>query len=75
MEYKTSVEVARQFGIGYSALTAYLTRHPHLRPEMRVGMAFLWTDEEVERLAEHRMRPISRGPHAKKGPDSATVGT
>lgn len=65
MEYKTTKEVARRFGLSITTLGAYLTRHPHLRPKHRAGFAFLWTDEEIEALAQHRMRPISRGP--KKG--------
>jgi hypothetical protein len=66
MEYKTTNEVARRFGLDNRSLGAYLSRHPHLRPNRRVGMAMLWTEEEIERLAVYRMRPISRGPYAVK---------
>lgn len=61
MEYKTSVEVAQRFNIGLKSLGMYLSRHPHLRPKRRAGTSFIWTPEEIEALAQHRMRPISRG--------------
>lgn len=67
MEYKTTAEVARRFGLNNRTLGAYLSKHPHLRPKRRVGTAFLWTDAEIERLAQWRMRPISRGPRKKRG--------
>jgi hypothetical protein len=66
VDYMTSIEVAQRFRITLGGLTAYLTRHPHLRPKRRAGTAFMWTPEEVERFAQHRMRPISRGKGAKE---------
>ena len=66
MDYSASAEVARRFGIELNSLTSYLTRHPHLRPKKKIGPSFMWTEEEVEALARHRMRPISRGPRSKK---------
>ena len=73
MEYKTSVEVARQFNIGLNTLTKYLSLHPHLRPRRRAGTSFIWTLEDIERLAAWRNRPISRG--RKRSATSATVVT
>jgi hypothetical protein len=61
MEYLTSVEVAQRFNLGLTTLTKYLSLHPHLRPKRRAGTSFIWTPEEVEALAQHRARPISRG--------------
>ena len=65
MDYSTSPEVAKRFKIALNSLAAYLSRHPHLRPKRRVGFAFMWTPEEIEALAKHRMRAISRGPRKK----------
>ena len=64
--YKTTVQVAERFNLSLTSLGSYLTRHPDLRPVRRAGTAFLWTDEDIERLAAHRMRPISRGPRKKR---------
>lgn len=57
MDYKTTEEVAQRFGIEITSLLSYLSRNPHLRPAKLIGPSFLWTDEEIERLAVHRMRP------------------
>lgn len=65
MEHKTTDQVAQRLGVAPATLGAYVSRHPELKPELRVGTAFLWTDEDIERLAAHRMRPISRGPRKK----------
>jgi hypothetical protein len=54
-------------GATENAIILYLHRHPELRPAMQYGGTFIWTEEEIEALWKHRMRPISRGPHAKKG--------
>lgn len=62
----TTEQVARRMGIGVKGLVVYLHRHPELRPAQQYGNAFIWTESEVEALWRHRLRPISRGPHAKK---------
>lgn len=72
-DYLTSVEVAKRFNISLSALNTYLSRHPHLRPRRRAGTSFIWTLEDIERLAAWRNRPISRG--RKRSATSATVVT
>lgn len=66
MDLQASAEVAKRFGLSVQSLGTYLSRHPHLRPKRRAGTSFLWTPEDIERLAEHRMRPISRGKKKKQ---------
>lgn len=50
-----SKEAAQQLGISHSALKSYLYRYPHLRPATRFsGDDLLWSDEDIERLRQHR---------------------
>lgn len=65
MEHKTTAEVAKRLGVDHNTLSVYVARHPELKPDLRVGTAFLWDDSDIERLAQHRMRPISRGPRRR----------
>ena len=68
MDTKTisTADVARRMRISENAIIVHLYRHPELRPAQQYGGSFVWTEEEIEALWKHRMRPISRGPHAKK---------
>jgi hypothetical protein len=51
--------VAKRFRQSATTLGSYLSRHPHLRPARRVGTAYLWTEEEIERLWAFKLRPVS----------------
>jgi len=64
--YTDTVTVAARFGLSIHHLGTTLSRHPELRPARRVGNAYLWTDEEIERFGDFRMRPISRGRRKEK---------
>ena len=57
----TTEDVARRFGTGVNALVVYLHRHPEFKPKGSFGGTYIWTEDEIEALAQHRMRPISRG--------------
>lgn len=64
--YSTSREVADRLGIDGVSLRAYLAKHPEYKPNTKFGNAFLWSEQDIERLWQFRMRPISRGPNTIK---------
>jgi hypothetical protein len=67
MAIKTSTQVADELGITRESLIVYLGRHPELKPAKRIEPSgdFIWTDEEIEQLAEAR-RNKSKGGRPKK---------
>lgn len=58
--YTDTVTVAKRFGLSIYHLGTTLSRHPELRPARRVGNAYLWTNEEIQRFSDFRMRPLTR---------------
>lgn len=52
----TTANVAKQIGMEHSSITSLLTRYPNLRPATKVGRAYIWTQEEIDRLIAHRNR-------------------
>lgn len=54
---KTTSEVVPELGIGHKALITYLYRHPEYRPPERLPNGdYLWSDEDIQRVAEARER-------------------
>ncbi len=48
----TSSLAARRLGLERAGLITFLSRHVELRPALRIGQDFFWTDGEIEALAK-----------------------
>lgn len=59
-EFITSPAAAQQLGISHANLLKLLSRYPHLRPVNRIGLDYLWTTQDIERVAMHRARKRRR---------------
>lgn len=61
---KTSLQVAKMFGMERTRLNTILARHNHLRPANKIILggfsAYQWTDDEIEALGQY-LQSIKRG--------------
>lgn len=67
MNVKTTAQAAEIIGISRKTLIVWLYRHPEFRPKNRIQPSgdFLWTDDEIEKVAESR-KSVSKGGRPKK---------
>ena len=56
IQFTTSPQAAQRLNLTHCNLLQLLRRYPHLRPAVRVGLDFIWTDEDLERVKAHRAR-------------------
>lgn len=64
---KSTQQVADQIESTVKTIMTILRRHPELRPAVKFGNAYIWTDEEIERYVN---RPRSKGGRPAKPIDS-----
>lgn len=66
MDQKTTAQVADILGTSRTSLNTFLSRHPGLRPAMRLQPSgdLLWSDDEIERLKEAKAK--AKGGRPKK---------
>lgn len=66
MDQKTTAQVADMLGTSRTSLNTFLSRHPDLRPTMRLQPSgdLLWTEEEIERLKQ--AKASAKGGRPKK---------
>jgi hypothetical protein len=54
---QTTSEIIPRVGLDHKVLIDYLWRHPELKPAERLPSgAFLWSEEEIQRLLDFRAR-------------------
>lgn len=57
-ELITTIAAAQRLGISRNHLLTFLHRHPELKPAARIQGGrhgiYLWTEEEVRRIEQHR---------------------
>lgn len=64
---KSTQQVAEKIGSTVKTINTILTRHPELRPAIKYGNAYIWSDEEIDRYVN---RPRSKGGRPAKQVDS-----
>jgi len=62
-DFVTSTKAAELIGISRSTLIKVLQRHPDLKPARRLEPSgdFLWTEEEITKVAQLRANPNKGG--------------
>ena len=59
---KTTIQVAEELNTTQRTILVTLTKHPHLRPQQRIGYNLIWTDLEIDAYRNRERHKAGRKP-------------